>query len=77
MGWIGGVRCDKFYHDFVARTFALVARFEPSFVRQGNGPECSQAAKNAPTQEFRVEWGGSGAFVAKISNTPSSHELLH
>src|SRR6185503_5845207 len=24
MGWIGCVRCEKFRHNFVARTFALV-----------------------------------------------------
>ena len=24
MGWIGGVRCEKFRRDFVAQTFALV-----------------------------------------------------
>ena len=24
MGWIGSIRCEKFRHDFVARTFALV-----------------------------------------------------
>ena len=26
---------------------------------------------------FRVEWGGSGAFVAKNSDATSWHELLH
>ena len=25
MVWIGSVRCEKFRHDFVARTFALIA----------------------------------------------------
>ena len=25
MVWIGSVRCEKFWHDFVARTFALIA----------------------------------------------------
>ena len=25
MGWIGCVRCNKFWHDFVARNFALIA----------------------------------------------------
>ena len=32
--------------------------------------------RNAPKHEFRVQWGGSGAFVAKDSNTTSWHELL-
>src|SRR6185312_16886695 len=29
MGWIGCIRCDKFRHDFVASTFALIAQVYP------------------------------------------------
>ena len=29
MGWIGCVRCEKSWCDFVARTFALIAPFQP------------------------------------------------
>src|SRR6185437_10994169 len=32
---------------------------------------------NAPKRLFRVEWGGSGVFVAKKSDATSGHELLH
>src|SRR6185295_18981027 len=53
------------------------ARFAPSFERQRNGPECTQIVRNAPKQQFRVQWGGSGAFVAKYSDATSWHELLH
>src|SRR6185312_8510680 len=53
------------------------ARFAPSFVRQPNGPECTQIVRNAPKCQFRVQWGGSGAFVAKNSGATSWHELLH
>ena len=42
------------------------AHFAPTFVRQPNGPECSQIVRNAPKRQFRVQWGGSGAFLAKI-----------
>jgi len=46
MGWIGSVRCEKTRHDFVARTFALIAlvhpRFAPSFLQFGNDPKCTQ-----------------------------------
>ena len=43
------------------------ARFAPSFVRQPNdGPECSQIVRNASKHQFRVQQGGSGAFIAKI-----------
>src|SRR6185503_5303101 len=54
-----------------------LARFAPSFVRQPNGPECTQIVRNAPKRQFRVQWGGSGAFVAKNSDATSRHELLH
>src|SRR6185312_11931748 len=42
MGWIGCVRCEKFRHDFVARTFALV-RLVLHRVSYGN-----QTVPNAP-----------------------------
>ena len=51
--------------------------FALSFVRQLNGPKCTQMVRNAPKLVFRVQWGGSGAFVAKNSDTSSCHELLH
>src|SRR4026209_38670 len=53
------------------------ARFAPSFVRQPNGPECTQIVRNEPKRHFRVQWGGSDAFVAKNFNASSWHELLH
>ena len=78
MGWIRCVRCKKFGRDFVARTFALVsARFAPSFVRQPNGPECTQTIRNASKHQFKVHWGGSGVLVTKNSDATSWHELLH
>jgi len=48
--------------------------FAPSFVRQFNGPKCTQTVQNEPKHEFRVQWGGSGAFVAKNSDATSWHE---
>jgi hypothetical protein len=51
--------------------------FAPSFVRQPNGPECTQIVRNAPKHQFRVQWGGSGAFVAKNSDATLCHELSH
>ena len=53
------------------------ARFAPSFVRQPNGPECTQIVRNTAKCQFRVQWGGSGAFVANNSDVTSWHELLH
>jgi hypothetical protein len=54
-----------------------LAHFEPRFIRKQSGAKCTQRLWNTPKQEFRVQWGGSGAFVAKNSDTPSWHELLH
>src|SRR6185369_16217714 len=36
-----------------------------------------QNCTNAPKHEFRVHWGGSGAFIAKNSDTTLWHERLH
>ena len=133
MGWIECIRWEKFWRDFVARTFALVkpvfhrvlranqtvpnapkyyetrqnmslgshgvdrvrslqkvpmrlrgmtfwtslTRFALSLVRQPKGPKCTRIVRNTPKCEFRVQWGGSGALVAKNSDSMSWHELLH
>src|SRR6185312_4297661 len=53
------------------------ARFASSFVRQPNGCKCNQMVRNSPKHEFKVQWGGSSAFVAKNSNATSWHKLLH
>src|SRR6185503_8222014 len=53
------------------------AHFAPIFVRQPNGPDCTQIVRNAPKYQFRVQMGESGAFVAKNSDAISWHELLH
>jgi len=64
--WIGCVRCEKFDRDFVARTFALVRS-----VLHPNG------MKNATKRQFRLQFVGSGAFVAKDSDVTSWDKLLH
>ena len=43
------------------------ARFALSFVRQPNGPECTQTVRNAQKHQFMVQWGGLDAFVVKNS----------
>ena len=45
------------------------ARFAPSFVRQPNGPECTQMVQNAPKSQFRVQWGG----VHLLQKIPTRH----
>ena len=57
--------------------FTSSARFAPSSETQPNGPKCSQIVRNTTKRQFRVYWGGSGAFVDKNSDATSWHELLH
>ena len=42
--------------------------FAPSFMQLRNNPKCTQTLWMAPKHEFRVQWVGSGAFVAKNYN---------
>ena len=54
-----------------------LACFAPSSVWQPNGSKCTQIVWNVAKRQFRVLRGGSGAFVAKNSDTTLWHELLH
>src|SRR6185503_14427369 len=52
------------------------ACFAPSSVRQPNGPKCIQIAGNTQERQFRVQWGVSGASVARNYDTTLWHELF-
>ena len=69
MGWIGCVHSKKSRCDFVAQTFCIKCtsspRFAPSFMQLRNEPKCTQTLWNTPKHEFRVQWDGLCAFVAK------------
>ena len=54
-----------------------LTHFALSVVGQKNGPKCTQVVRNAPKHEFRVQWGGSRAFIGKNSHATSWHEVLH
>ena len=79
MGWIGCLCCEKIRRDFVARTFELV-RPVLHLVRQPNCLECTQIVQNAPKRQFRVQWGGLGAFVVtefrKVTNSPECTQIV-
>ena len=47
------------------------AHYTPSFVRQPKGLKCTQMVRNAPKHQLRVQWGGSGAFLAENSDATS------
>ena len=65
----------------MARTFALIAPFQLILHRVSccneMVPNALKHYKNGTKAEFTVQWGGSGAFDVKTSDTTSRHELLH
>ena len=81
IGWIECVLCKKIRCDFMAQTCPLIALVQPVLHRVSCSIETLTNAlthyKNVPKHEFRVQWGGSRAFVAKNSDAISWHELLH
>src|SRR6185295_17948956 len=42
------------------------ARFAPSFVRQPNGPECTQILRNTPKHQFWSDGADRGSSLRKI-----------
>ena len=48
-----------------------------SIVQWQNNPKCIQTIRDTPKHEFRAQWGGSSAFVAKNSDATSWQKLLH
>ena len=77
--WV--VRREKFRHNFVAQTFALIASVQHSL----HQVSCiNKTIQNAPKHHelhqnisLGSNGGGSGAFIAKNSDTTSWHKLLH
>ena len=63
MGWIGCVRCNKFWHDFMARNFALIALVQPILHRVScsnemipNPPRHYETHQNMSLGSNGVDW---------------------
>ena len=63
MGWIGCVRYEKSEHDFVARTFALIApvhtvlhRVSFSYETITNAPKHNETYENMSLGSNGVDW---------------------
>ena len=69
MEWIVCVGCKKIPTWLRGTYFCINCTsshcFAPSFMQLRNDPKSSQTLSNAPKHEFRVQWGGLGALVAK------------
>ena len=65
----------------MAQTCSLIAPVQPILHRDPCSDETLPNApthyENAPKQEFRGQWGGSRALIAKNSDVSSWHEHLH
>ena len=80
IGWTGSVRCGKTRHDFVARTFALIAPVQYVLQQVSCSYETMQMHTNTTkcTETLVLDpMGWISAFVAKNYNMNSSHELLN
>ena len=60
MGWIWSVRCEKFRHDFVARTFTLIAPFQPGLHRVSMGNETVPKASKQYEMHENMSSGSNG-----------------
>ena len=64
----------------MAQTCALIAPVQTILHRVSRSNEtltnASKHYENASKHEFRVQWGGSRAFIAKNSDASSWHEVL-
>ena len=63
MGWIGCIHCEKFGHNFVARTFALIAPVQPILHRVSctnemvqNAPKHYETHQNMSLGSDGVDW---------------------
>ena len=72
MVWIGSIRCEKFRHDFVARSFALISlvwhilqQVSCSSGTVPNAPKWKESHQN-------MSLGSNG-----VDRELSWHELLH
>ena len=70
MGWIGSIHCEKFGHNFVARTFALIAPFQLILHRVScsnemvpNAPKHYETHQNMSLGSDGVDWA---ALLQKI-----------
>ena len=64
------------WHEFCINCTSS-PRSAPSFMQLQNVNKCTQTLYNATKHEFRVQWSGLDAFVAKNPDVTSWHKLLH
>ena len=75
MGWIGCVRCEKFRHDFVAQSFALIAPVQLVLHRVSCSNEMiPNAPKHCETDEKGGLWSNGLLGCVRCENF--EHEFV-
>ena len=69
MGWIGWVHCEKSRHDFVARSFALIALVQPILHRVSWSYEMIPNAPKHYTMHQNMSLGSNGARCVRCENS--------
>ena len=77
MGWIGRVCCEKFRHDFVAWTFALVRPVLHEFRMATKQYRMLPNHTNAPKRQFRFQWGALSVFVVTEFRKATKRSRMH
>ena len=80
MGWIGCIRCEKFWCDFVARTLALIAPVQPILQQASCSNETIHNTPKHYETHQNMSLGCNGVdrlcSLQKNSDVTSWHELL-
>ena len=66
MGWIGCVRCEKFQHEFVARTFELIAPVQPILYRVSCSNETIPNAPKHYKTHYNMSLGSNGVDRVRL-----------
>ena len=78
MDWVRSLR--KFLRNFMVQNFAIIVPVQPSlhqvFCIKQTIQDAPKIPRSAPKPEFMVQWGGTGAFAVKNSDTTSWHKLF-
>ena len=76
---MGCFRCVCLKNSDATSWHKLLHKFGPfctEFCKATKWSKCIQIVQNTPKHDFRVQWGGSVAFVVKSSDTTSWHKLF-
>ena len=72
IGWTGSVRCEKTRHDFVARTFALIALVLPILQRTSCYYETILDAPKCYEMDWNISLGSNGVdWVRSLQKIPT------